>query len=176
MGVAMAGLYALYFLNPPVGDFGVFLLYVVATAAIVLVSLRFRSHAASEASHVVGRPALAGMLTVVLYLGAFAAPGHVPFAWYALAILAAIALASASIRRAGWRPVPELLRFGAGDYLAFNLLAAAIAGVQGSHPVEAVASGILFVVIFASLLRAVSRQPFGRGARAPAAAATGGIA
>ena len=178
MAVAMAGLYALYFLNPPAGDVGVFLIYVVATAAIVLVSLRFRSAAGSDASHVMGRPALAGLLTVVLYLGAFAAPGHIPFAWYALAVLATIALASSAIRRAGWRPVPELLRFGAGDYLAFNLLAATIAAVQGNHPIEAVAAGILFVVIFASLLRAVSRQPFGRGATAPAPApaVTRGIA
>jgi len=53
---------------------------------------------------------------------------------------------------------------------------AALRFCRGAHPTEAVAAGILFVVIFASLLRAVSRQPFGRGATAPATAATGGIA
>ena len=81
-------------------------------------------------------------------------------------------MAAVPMRRAGWRPVPELLRFGIGDYLAFNLRAAVIAVVQDNHPFEALTAGILFVVIFAALLRATARHPLGRGTSAPTPAIT----
>jgi len=167
IGVAMVGLYALYFLNPPGGDLGIFLLYAAVTAALVLVSLRFGNRdVASPRPNTVSWPALAGMSTAILYLGALAAPGHIPFAWYALAFAATVALAIFGVRHAGWRPLPELLRFGLGDYLGFTVLGAALAVTTRPEPLQSVIAGVVFVVAFGALLRATARQPDGRGVNA----------
>jgi hypothetical protein len=68
--------------------------------------------------------------------------------------------------------VPELLRFGLGDYLAFTVLAAGIAVATGREPAQAAIAVGVFVVIFGALLRATARRPLGRIATPAATIAT----
>ena len=63
-------------------------------------------------------PALAGMSTAILYLGALAAPGHIPFAWRTRWHSRQRSRLRSWGASPGWPdPLPELLRFGLGDYL-----------------------------------------------------------
>ncbi len=66
------------------------------------------------------------------------------------------------MRRAGWRPVPELLMFGLGDYLTFALLSSLLSFTGNRHGAEGVAAGTIFLVLFVYLIIAVRRQPLGR--------------
>jgi hypothetical protein len=43
------------------------------------------------------------------------------------------------------------------------LLAATLGIVTGGNPWQAAVAGALFLILFVSLIRAVMRQPFGRG-------------
>jgi len=76
------------------------------------------------------------------------------------------ALAIFGVRHAGWRPLPELLRFGLGDYLGFTVLGAALAVATRPEPLQSAIAGVVFVVTFGALLRATARQPDGRGVNA----------
>ena len=67
------------------------------------------------------------------------------------------------MRRAGWRPVPEVLLFGLGDYLTFAMLSSLFSYTGNRHAAEGVAAGVIFFVVFLYLMRAVRRQPLGRG-------------
>ena len=69
----------------------------------------------------------------------------------------------ARMRRAGWRPLPQLLLFGLGDDLTFALFSSVLCVVSGRNPLEAVVAGAIFLALFLYLMRAVTRQPFGRG-------------
>ena len=57
-----------------------------------------------------------------------------------------------------------LLLFGLGDYLAFCILSAALAIAGGRDAWQAAAAGVIFVVLFAYLVRAMTMRPLGRGA------------
>jgi hypothetical protein len=77
------------------------------------------------------------------------------------------------MRRAEWRPLPHLLLFGLGDELTFALFSSVLCVDSGRNPLQAVAMGAIFLAIFVLLIRAVRREPFGRGvAPGPASAST----
>ena len=165
--VLLTGLYSLYFLNPVRSDPGVFLLYAAATAGLVGIALRFcrageRSPTARTWKSSL-KPALAGACLLLFYVFQFWSPGHIPFALYVGASVGMIAFLVARMRRAGWRPVPDLLLFGLGDDLTFALFSSTLCVVSGCNPLEAVVAGAIFLAIFLSLIRAVRREPFGRG-------------
>ena len=163
----LAGLYALYFLNPVRSDFGIFLLYAVAMLVLVVLALRCRSDVRSPSS--LGpadpsvKPALLGACMIFFYFFQFWSPGHVPFAVFLAISFGTIVFVAEQMKRAGWRPLPDLLLFGLGDDLAFSLLAASLAIVTGANSLQAAVAGALFLVLFVWLIRAVTRQPFGRG-------------
>ena len=164
----LAGLYALYFLNPVRSDFGIFLLYALATLVLVGLALRCRSGVQSPSSlgpavHSV-KPALLGACMILFYFFQFWSPGHVPFVVFLAVSFGTIVFVAARMKRAGWRPLPDLLLFGLGDDLTFALLAASLAIVTGNNSLQAAVAGAIFLVVFVWLIRAVTRQPFGRGA------------
>jgi len=165
--VALAGLYALYFLNPLRSDPGVFGLYVVATLGLVGIALRYciaaRSSPATPPPNRTPQPALIGSSMVIFYLFQLWSPAHLPFLVFLAISTGSIVFVTVSMRRAGWRPVPELLLFGLGDDLTFSLLAAALGIVAGRNALELTLAGALFLALFVYLIRAVGRQPFGRG-------------
>jgi hypothetical protein len=66
--------------------------------------------------------------------------------------------------RAGWQPLPQLLLFGLGDYLTFSVFSSLLCVVSGRNPLEAAVTGAIFVGLFLYAIRAVTREPRGRGA------------
>jgi hypothetical protein len=162
----LAGLYGLYFLNPLRNDPGTFVLYAATTAALVGMALRFgRTPATVSASAPATRsltPALLGGGAVLFYVAQFASPTRIPFAVFLAASVAAIALAAVAMLRARWRPVPELLLFGLGDYLAFASFSALVHVIAGRDALQAAAAGAIFAGLFVGLVRAVMRRPAGR--------------
>jgi len=164
-----AGLYALYFLNPVRSDAGMFMIYVVATVSLFGVALRFR-RARDASSAIVQQPtmtpALAGCAMIVFYVFQLASPGRIPFAAYLVVSIAIVLLLMHRMRRAGWRPLPHLLLFGLGDDLTFALFTAGVCIVSGRNPWEATAAAAMFLAAFLSLMRAVRREPLGRGTAA----------
>jgi len=164
----LAALYGQYFLTAPPDAVPMFAVYAVATVALAAIALLYcvtgAAPASGEPRRPSRRPALLGGATVVFYLASFWMPGHVPFALFALVTLASIVAAATAMKRAAWRPLPDLLLFGLGDYIAFCVLAAVLAIAGGGDPWQAAAAGVIFVVLFAYLVRAVSMRPLGRGA------------
>jgi hypothetical protein len=171
--VVFAGLYLQYFLTSPAGGIAMFWAYALSTLALVAIALRYCVTRAGPSSRQSGaaplRPALAGGLTIFLYVAAFSMPARVPFALYLAFMMGSMAAAALAMKRGGWRPLPELLLFGLGDYLAFAVLAALLAAVGGRDAWEAAAAVLVFVAVCGVLLRHVPRRPFGRGGARPAA-------
>jgi hypothetical protein len=90
-------------------------------------------------------------------------PGHVPFPLFLGASMGIIVGSAALMVRARWRPLPELLLFGIGDYLTFSIFSALLYVVSGRNSLQAAAAGAIFLALFIYLVRAVMRQPAGRG-------------
>lgn len=168
--IVLAGLYSLYFLNPVRSEVDVFIIYIVATAALVAVALRCRKfRRAPPASHPAKTsltPALLGGCMLFFYLFQFWAPSHIPFAAYLAVSLVVIGALTAAMRRARWRPPSDLLLFGIGDYLTFAIFSSALYVVTGRNPWQAAIAGAIFVTLFLYLVGAVRRKPFGRLIRA----------
>jgi hypothetical protein len=156
----------LYFLNPSRNDPGTFVLYAATTLGLAGISLRFgnapATASASPSATASLRPALLGGCAILFYVAQFASPTRIPFVLFLAASAATIAIAAAAMLRARWRPVPELLLFGLGDYLTFALLSALLHVVAGRDALQAAAAGAIFVVLFVHLVRAVRRRPAGR--------------
>lgn len=168
--IILIGLYSLYFLNPVRSDLGVFLVYLVTTVTLVGVALRFCKTRGAEPATPPGRsslkPALFGGCMLLFYVFQFWSPRHIPFTLF-LALSAGIIVFSAALMaRAKWRPLPDLLMFGLGDYLTFAVFSAVLSVVSGRHSLQAVAAGVIFVAVFLYLMRALSRQPMGRSVTA----------
>ena len=168
--VILIGLYSLYFLNPVRSDLGVFLVYLVTTVGLVGVALRFCRARGAEPTSPTRRPslkpALLGGCMLLYYVFQFWSPRHIHFALF-LALSAGIMGFSAALMvRARWRPLPDLLLFGIGDYLTFSVFAALLSVVSGRNSLQAVAVGVTSVAVFLYLMRAVAQQPVGRGVTA----------
>jgi len=164
--VLLAGLYALYFLNPERNDPAVFVLYAVVTAGLVAAALRLRKRrgvsSGSEGARPSTMPALLGGAMIVFYLFQFWAPRHVPFAVDLAVAACVVGMLVAALMRARWRPVPEWLLFGLGDYTTFCIFSAIVCVVDDRNPVQAVAAMTIFVVVSIYLVRYVLRKPAGR--------------
>jgi len=162
----VVGLYALYFLNPVRSDTGMFIIYAVATLALFGIALRFCD--ARGASPIAIRkttpaPALVGCGMILFYVFQLWSPGRIPFVVYLAASGVIILLLINRMRRAGWRPLPHLLLFGLGDDLTFALFSSGVCIITGRNPWEAAAAGAIFLAVFLYLMRAVPREPRGRG-------------
>lgn len=166
LAVVLAGLGSLYFLNPMRSDPGVFLLYVVTTLGLVAVALGFckarETAPAPPPAKPSLKPALLGGCMIFFYVFQFGSPRHVPFALFFAATMGMVAIAAASMARARWRPLPDLLLFGIGDYLTFALFSALLHVASGREPLQAAVAGAIFAALFLYLVRAVRRQPSGR--------------
>jgi hypothetical protein len=157
-------LYSLYFLVKERSDVGTFAFYIALTLALAWIAARWctireRAAAPPRASYA---PALIGAAAILFNIFQFWSPSHIPFATFLMLTAATIAFAAAAMRRAGWRPVPELLLFGLGDYLTFALLSSLLSFTGNRHATEGVAAGAVFFVLFLYLIRAVRKQPLGR--------------
>ncbi len=164
----LTGLYSLYFLNPLRSDFGTFAIYAAVTLGLAEIALRFcRARDASPPVLPVKaslKPALLGGFALLFYVAQFWSPHHIPFVFY-LAVSAGIIMFSVAwMVRAGWRPLPDVLLFGLGDYMTFSIFSSLICVVSGRSPLQAVAAGAIFVACFLYLIRAVTREPLARGA------------
>jgi hypothetical protein len=107
-------------------------------------------------------PACIGAAAIFFYIFQFWSPSHIPFVTFLTLTAGTILFAAGAMYRAGWRPVPELLMFGLGDYLTFALLASLLSFTSNRHGAEGMAAGVIFLVLFVYLIRAVRRQPLGR--------------
>ena len=173
--IAVAGLYALYFLNPVRNDLPVFVLYAVATAGLLAAALKLCKRRGDSptavATHASWMPALLGGCMIVLYLFQFWAPRHVPFALFLALSLGVIGIVVAALIRGRWRPLPDWLLFGLGDYLTFCIFSAFLCVVTDRNPGQAVAAMTIFLAVLAYFIRSVRRRPLGR--EAPSAPAQG---
>jgi hypothetical protein len=166
MIVVVLVLYSLYFLVKERSDVGTFLFYAASTLVLAGIAIRWCTTtdgappAAPPAPSY--RPALIGAAAILFNIFQFWSPSHIPFATFLALTLATIVFAGAAMRRAGWRPVPELLLFGLGDYLTFALLSSLLSYTGNRHGAEGVVAGVIFFVVFLYLMRAVRRQPLGR--------------
>jgi len=164
--ILVAGLYALYFLNPVRNDPGVFAIYAAATAGLVAAALwlckRRDVLPATESRQASWKPAVLGGGMIVFYVFQFWAPGHVPFAMYLAVSSAVIGVVTAALTRGRWRPVPDWLLFGLGDYLTFCIFSAILCVVTDRNPVEALGAMTIFLVGFIYLIASVKRRPSGR--------------
>ncbi len=162
----VAGLYALYFLNPVRSDPSVFALYVVATAGLAAAALAFRNQRdgspTTELTQSSWIPALLGGCMILFYLSQFWAPRHVPFAVYLAATLGVIGVVTVALIRGRWRPLPDWLLFGLGDYLTFCIFSALLCVVTDRNPVQALTAMTILLVGIMYLIRSVARKPFGR--------------
>jgi hypothetical protein len=157
-------LYSLYFLVKQRSDIGTFALYVSLTLALAGIAVswcttRGRTRSPPQPSYA---PAFIGATAILFNIFQFWSPSHIPFATFLALTAATIAFAAAAMRRAGWRPVPELLLFGLGDYLTFALLSSLLSFTGNRHAAEGLAAGAIFLVLFLYLIRAVRKQPLGR--------------
>ena len=176
--VILAGLYALYFLNPLRNDAGVFLLYAAVTLGLVGAALRFCRARESSSPAMPAKtsltPALAGACTLAFYIFQFWSPAHIPFAVFLGASALLLTLSATWILRSGWRPLPELLLFGLGDDLAFASFSSLLCVVSDRNPLQAAAAGAILVALFLILMRSVRQQPLGRGVVAGRSSASNG--
>jgi uncharacterized membrane protein (UPF0136 family) len=165
--VALIGLCSLYFLNPVRSDVGIFLFYVVTILGLAGIALRFckarETAPISLPAKTSLKPALLGGCMLFFYVFQFWSPTHVPFALFFAASIGIIGFSVASIVRARWRPLPEVLLFGLGDYLTFSSFSALLCVVTGRNPLQAAAAGAMFVALFLYLIRAVRTQPLPPG-------------
>jgi hypothetical protein len=165
--VILVGLYSLYFLSPPPGDLATFVGYAVASGGLVAAALRFRAGPRAsypaEAQQASRTPALLGGCMLAFYLFEFWSPGRIPFALFVALVAGVLALILSCIARSGWRPVPDLLLFGLGDYLTFALFSMFVSLLSARDSLEALARGAIFLGLFLYLMRAVTRAPAGRG-------------
>jgi hypothetical protein len=94
----LAGLYALYFLNPLRNDPGTFVLYAATTVALAGIALGVcKSRATRPCAPPATRPlapALLGGAAILFYVAQFASPTRIPFAVFLAASAATIALAA----------------------------------------------------------------------------------
>jgi len=102
-----------------------------------------------------------GGAMLAFYLFQYWSPAHIPFVLYLVASIGVIAVASVAIVRARWRPLPDALSFGLGDGLTFSLFAAVAHVVAGQDALQAAATGAIFLLLFAFLIRAVWQRPQG---------------
>jgi len=164
--ILVAALYALYFLNPVRSDPAVFALYAVATAGLVAAALRLCKRRdgspTTEATQASWMPCLPGGCMIIFYMFQFWAPRHVPFALYLAISLGVIGIVAAALIRGRWRPLPDWLLFGLGDYLTFCIFSALVCVVTDRNPAQAVAAMTIFLAGFIYLGRSVMRRPFGR--------------
>jgi hypothetical protein len=160
--VLLAGLYALYFLNPERNDPAVFVLYALATAGLVAAALRLRKRrdesSGSERARPSTTPALLGGAMIVFYLFQFWAPRHVPFAVFLAVSSCVVGVLVAALMRGRWRPVPEWLLFGLGDYITFCIFSAIVCVADDRNPVQAVAAMAIFLVVSIYLVRSIMRR------------------
>jgi hypothetical protein len=163
----LAGLCALYFLNPARNGLDMFLVYAAASLGLAGIALGFcRDRAAAwttRPAHPSVKPALWGGCALLFYVLQFWSPQHIPFSLYLAASAAIIVFAAVQMARAAWRPLPDLLLFGLGDCLSFALFSSLLCVVAARNPGQAVAAGVLFTVLFLYLIAAVKRAPLGRG-------------
>ncbi len=121
----LTGLYSLYFLNPVRSAPGIFVLYGAATFGCVAIALRFcRARDASPAVRFAKpslKPALLGGCALLFYVFQFWSPGHIPFILYFTVSVGIVGFSIASIARTRWRPVPDVLLLGLGDFLTFSV-------------------------------------------------------
>ena len=160
-------LYSLYFLVKMRSDIGTFAFYVALTLALAGIAMRWcllDTGAAAAAPTPSYAPAFIGAAAIFFYIFQFWSPSHIPFATFLALTTGTILFVAGAMRRAGWRPVPELLLFGLGDYLTFALLASLLSFTSNRHGAEGVAAAVIFLVLFVYLIRAVRRQPLGRAA------------
>ncbi len=164
--IVVTGLYSLYFLNPVRNEVDVFVIYVVATAGLVGIALRFckvrRTPPAAHPARPSPTPVLLGGCMLSYYVFQFWAPGRIPFAGYLAVSLVVIGFLMAAMLRARCRPLSDLLLFGIGDYLTFSVFSSLLYVISGRNPLQAAIAGAMFVAFFLYLLRAVRRKPFGR--------------
>ena len=175
--ILVAGLYSLYFLNPVRSDPAVFALYAAATAGLVAAALtlckRRGGTPTTETTQASWMPALLGGCMIIFYMFQFWAPRHIPFALYLAVSLGVIGVVAAALIRGRWRPLPDWLLFGLGDYLTFCIFSALVCVVTDRNPVQAVAAMTSFVAGFVYLIRSVTRSPLGRAV--PSASAHGAM-
>lgn len=175
--ILVAGLYSLYFLNPVRSDPAVFALYAVATAGLVAAALRLCKQRdappATEATQASWMPALLGGCMIIFYMFQFWAPRHVPFALYLAVSSGVIGVVAAALIRGRWRPLPDWLLFGLGDYLTFCIFSALVCVITDRNPGQAVAAMTIFLAGIMYLIRSVRRRPFGRAV--PSAPAHGAM-
>jgi hypothetical protein len=163
----LAGLCALYFLNPVRNGLDLFLVYAAASLGLAGIALVFCKEQTALRSTVPAnhslKPALWGGCALLFYVLQFWSPRHIPFSLYLAASAAIIVFAAVQMARAAWRPLPDLLLFGLGDYLSFALFSSLLCVASARNPGQAVAAGALFTVLFLYLIAAVRRAPLGRG-------------
>jgi len=165
MIVSVFVLYSLYFLVRERSDVGTFTFYVALTIALAAIAVRWCTTGDRTAARVPApsyAPAFLGAAAIFFYVFQFWSPSHIPFAGFLALSAGTIFFAAAAMRRAGWRPLPELLLFGLGDYLTFAMLASLLSFTSNRHGAEGVAAGVIFLLIFVYLIRAVRREPRGR--------------
>jgi hypothetical protein len=158
-------LYSLYFLVKERSDIGTFAFYVALTLALAGIAIRWCTISGLAAAPIRPpsyAPAFIGAAAILFYIFQFWSPSHIPFATFLALTVGTIFFAGAAMHHAGWRPVPELLLFGLGDYLTFALLSSLLSLTGNRHGAEGVAAGAIFLVTFVYLIRAVRRQPTGR--------------
>jgi hypothetical protein len=162
---AVLVLYSLYFLVKERSDIGTFAFYVALTLALAAIAVRWcttsdRPPAPPPVPSYA--PAFIGAAAICFNIFQFWSPSHIPFVAFLALTAGTVLLAAGAMHRAGWRPVPELLMFGLGDYLTFALLASLLSFTSNRHGAEGVAAGAIFLLVFLYLIRAVRRHPPGR--------------
>ena len=99
---------------------------------------------------------------IIFYVFQFQAPRHIPFVLYLVVAWSVIGLMAAGLIRARWRPLPDWLLFGLGDYVTFCIFSALVCVLTGRNPMQAVVATTIFLAGFIHLIRSVTRRPLGR--------------
>jgi hypothetical protein len=159
----------LYFLNPVRNEPGVFVLYAVATASLVAAA-RAAVQTTRQLAHDRGcedrtDACAAGRLHDHLLYVSVLAPLHVPFALYLVVSAGVVGFLAHALIRARWRPLPDWLLFGLGDYLTFCIFSALVCVVTDRNPVQAIAGMTILLAGIIYLILSVTRRPFGRTAQ-----------
>ena len=147
-------------------DPAVFALFAVATAGLVAAAVKLcrqrDGSPTTDGAPAIGWPLLLGGGMIVFYVFQFSAPLHVPFTLYFAVSSGVFGVLVVALVRGRWRPLPDWLLFGLGDYMTFCMFSALACVVTDRNPVQAVVAMTILLAGFIYLIRAVMRKPFGR--------------